>query len=444
MEPKGQSDSPQPSTAPPLPQGCIGVGIVGAGERGIYYLGRQLVALSAQLNLRIVGVTDLLPERTSYAVADLNRWYEEQSIPWHVSEFADTETLVAQASIQLVLVTTHTHAHRRPVELALAAGKQVYLDKPIAVTLTDAFAIHEAEVKAKRPIMMGFTRRYEPSWLRLHQELKSGRIGPLQMMLLRSVIPYSRYLQLWHRHQQRSGGAINDKCSHHFDVLNWFADSQPTYLSAMGGRSQVFAPDPNAPERCSQCDRTCPYRRHHTLVDQNEGCGEVANPSWLDADQEKNRNDNCVFLPDADIDDHLIANVAYPNGVKASLFFSIFGPYAKDQETLELVGTQGRMVLTRSTGAIQVVDHYGAHQETIEVVDSKESNGVTDLPEHYSHFGADKLLVQHLENFLKGQPPIVGVNEGIHSLAMVQAALQSMAQQSQTIFLASLLRGDNE
>ena len=68
--------------------------------------------------------------------------------------------------------------------------KKVYLDKPISVTLDDAHAITEAETKMGNRLLMGFTRRYE-AWIKMKELLDGGAVGSLQMILLRSIIPYS-------------------------------------------------------------------------------------------------------------------------------------------------------------------------------------------------------------------------------------------------------------
>ncbi len=297
-----------------------------------------MAEMAAETGLRIVGLHDRLPDRMEFGCQHINQIYQKNDTGCEATSFDDMAALINHPDVDLVLVTTHTNAHREPTIMALEAGKKVYLDKPISVTLEDAEAIHAAEKRVKSPVMMGFTRRYEASWREAVRHLEEGVIGDLQMVLLRSVIPYTRYLQLWHRDQSLSGGAINDKCSHHFDVLNWLAKSELQSLTAVGGRSSIFKPDPTAPKRCSECDRECAYRRHDTLIDKEEGSAEVPNPSWVDAEHVRDRNDNCVYLPGADIDDHAIVALAYENGVKANLFFTLFGPWAKDQETLELVG----------------------------------------------------------------------------------------------------------
>lgn len=395
----------------------FGVAIVGAGERGIYVVGVQLAALYRELRLRVVGVQDVLPKRAQLGAEYLTQMYAEGGADCKVGVYGSLDAVLADSAVQLVIVTTHTNQHLEPTVRALEAGKKVYLDKPISVSLSDALAIHAAEQKYKSPIIMGFTRRYETPWLELAKLLSSGTIGALQLILLRSVIPYSRYLQRWHRQQNLSGGALNDKCSHHFDVLNWFADSACSSVTAIGGRSDVFRPDPTAPKRCRECYRDCPYRARSGLIDQEEGLTGTLNDSWVEAEATIDRDDNCVYLPGSDIIDHALVSLSYQNGVKASLFFTIFGPWAPDQETLELVGSSGRMRLERSSGSIDVIADYGLRRETIHFNDPSRAS---------SHYGADRHLARTLSAFCEGAEPTVGVAEGIASLKLVLAAQQSI------------------
>ncbi|MAS15099.1 MAG: hypothetical protein CMH69_17530 [Nitratireductor sp.] len=406
------------------PQNTVGVSIIGAGERGVYFVGTRMAEIAAETGFRIVGVYDTLPDRAQFAAEHLNAIYADRRIDHRVRVFDVLDDAVGSASVELVLVTTHTDAHRRPVEAAIAAGKRVYLDKPISVTLDDALAIKAAETQSGAPVMMGFTRRYERPWIEAARLAHEGAIGDPQMILLRSVIPYTRYLQLWHRDNARSGGALNDKGSHHFDVLNWIAGAPALSVSAVGGRSGIFKPDPDAPERCSECERECPYRRHETLVDRFEGVGQVPNPSWTRARRVEHRNDNCVYLPGSDIDDHAVISVRYANGMTACLFFAIFGPWAEDQETLEIVGSSGRLRMERHSGEIDLVADYGHRRETI---------GFKDPERGSTHFGADLQLVRTLRRFYAGEAPPVGVAEGVASLRMVLAAQKSLRRHGQPI-----------
>jgi predicted dehydrogenase len=124
----------------------------------------------------------------------------------------------------------------------------------------DGIAIVETETRTGNALIMGFTRRYEASWRKAYDILSQGTIGDLSMIQVRDIIPYSRYLTAWWRRRARSGGALNDKGCHIFDVFNWFAASRAKRVHGFGGRS-VIEPDPHAPSRCRECDRVCPYRR---------------------------------------------------------------------------------------------------------------------------------------------------------------------------------------
>lgn len=403
----------------------IGIAIIGAGERGVYFIGSRIAEAARKCHLRIIGVQDLLADRAELATAHLNALYETAGSKQRVRAFASLDAAVSDPRVDLVIVTTHTDSHREPVERAIAHGKRVYLDKPIAVSLDDAEAIARAEAASGWPIMMGFTRRYEQSWKAAVRIAGSGRIGAPRMVLLRSVIPYTRYMQLWHRRQARSGGALNDKGSHHFDVLNWVADgARPLRVTALGGKSGIFAPDPAAPARCSACARDCPYRRHETLIDRFEGIAGVLNESWTNATAVQDRNDTCVYHPGADIDDHAVVTVQYDSGLVATLFFAIFGPWASDQETLEIIGDSGRLRMERHSGDIDLVEDYGESRAQIRHPNPDRGS---------SHYGADRELVRELERFMSGKRPPVGVQEGVASLKLVQAAQLSLAEGGRAI-----------
>lgn len=407
----------------------IGVSIVGAGERGVYFIGSRMAEIAPETGFRIVGVHDRLADRARYAASHLNGLYRDRNVNHSVAVFDDLHGATADPRVDLVLVTTHTDAHRAPIEAAVRAGKRIYLDKPISVTLDDADAIAAAERYSGEPVLMGFTRRYERPWIEAVRLAHEGAIGDPQMILLRSVIPYTRYLQLWHRTQARSGGALNDKGSHHFDVLNWIAGAAPESVTAVGGRSSVFRPDPDAPERCGTCDRDCPYRRHHTLVDRFEGAGQVPNPSWSHAELPEDRNDNCVFRPGSDIDDHAVVTVRYRNGISACLFFAIFGPWAEDQETLEIVGSSGRLRMERHSGRIDLVADHGHRHEQLDFSSPDRDS---------THFGADLELVRTLRRFCDGEKPPVGVREGVASLRLVLAAQKSLRSNGRPVDPATL------
>lgn len=420
-------------------QNPIRIAVIGAGERGVYVLGARMVELREETGIIVRVLCDTNEERAAEAKEYLETLYRDSGVEVEIALEPDYIKAINRDDVDSVFVTNYTSAHRDPTVEALARGKQVYLDKPMATTLEDAQAMIAAEAEASRPLIMGFTRRYEYSWLKSVELLRSGAIGELQAILLRSVIPYARYLQRWHRKRERSGGALNDKVSHYFDALNWIADSRVRILSANGGRSSVFAPDPTAPKRCRECDRHCPFRAlpsesvpeigivYRLDPDYRKQKDSIfSRPTWTQAQREDAQIDNCVYSPDNDIIDHAVISLEYENGVKASLFWSIFGPSAEDEETIELVGSSGRLRLTRDTGEIDLISEYGAKQETIDARGPHFES---------SHFGADIELLRRIRRHYDGQDPVAGTKDGYESLKMVEATQRAIDAGGTTISL---------
>ena len=402
------------------------MGIIGVGRRGLE-LARVLVRHGEEAGLRLVALQNRTRAKAEEAVAELDLLDAEvlsraesrrsaaeapsQSRPHYIRVYDSAADLIDDPAVGLVMVCTPQYAHREPAIGTLDAGKLLSLDKPIAHTIEDAAAIAQAENRsscahgaAARPFIMSFTRRFEAPWTRAWDLIHKDRvIGPVRMILARNVIPYHIYFHTWHRRIEWSGGALADKMSHMFDVFSWFANDEPIRVSAVGGQA-VFRPAPDFPERCSVCDRDCPYRAA-------DGPGASAGDNPL------RRADTCVWRPGADINDHGVVTVEMKRGAKTTLFWSLFGPDADDQETVEVVGDRGRLILTRQTGMIDLVTDYGARHE---ILDARGADADT------SHFGADIEYIRALGRYARGEKPVVSGTDGLRAARVVDAAHRSI------------------
>ncbi len=398
-----------------MAQEKTGVGIIGTGRRG-YDLGICIIELSDRTGLEIRALNNRTRVRMEEARDAFVSKYEERGIASDIKLYDRYEDLVDDPAVQLIIIVSPQSVHREHAVRALKSGKKIFLDKPMAHRLDDAVAIRREELESDNPLFIGFTRRYESTWLKTFEIMKDGAIGDLKMMLMKDVLPYHIYFHDWHRRMEWSGGVIADKISHLFDACNWFAQSEPETLSAFGGRA-VFIPEQNPPRRCSVCDRDCPYR---VVTMHDESRPDMMTDFSASREKEteiEKIHDNCVWLPGADINDHGIINVAYQNGIKASLFWSVFGPDSDDQEVFELVGNRGKIVLTRQIGEILVISEYGKNQQRINTKTGTFSK---------SHFGADHQLIFELDGFQRGNPPVVSGKEGLASSRLVEAAHRSI------------------
>ncbi len=414
----------------------IRVGIIGTGSRGITCIGRQIAEQSRELNITITAFCNRTESRMQIALDDVNGVAEKAgNDPFSPAFYSDPIDLINDDAVDLIVITSPTAAHAEATIPALRSGKKVYLDKPIAHTLEDSVAIREAEHQAGNPMIMGFTRRYEKPWTDLHAMVESGVIGDLKMMLIRAVLPYSFYFQTWHRSRAVSGGALNDKGSHYTDVFNWFAKGRATQVNAFGGRN-VFQERDDAPEFCATCDWDCAYRADQAMPDSQDQMKGAVDKSYETETDPLKRKDNCVYKKGADIFDHASIHYQYNNGIVANIFYSIYGPQSDDEETLELVGTKGRLILTRLRGEIDVVTDYGEKRQ--EVIHCKSEAFET------SHFGADRKLVQEIARFARGGESPVNGWQGMEASRMVLGAMKSIDDGGQTVLMTDLLDGPGE
>lgn len=396
----------------------VRVGIIGAGSRGIRCLGTRIAELTRETDMVVSAVAETNPSRRSEAAAELKRQFARHGrTDLSIAEYVSHAEIVASSDVDIVLVTTPQYAHRDPTVASLAAGKRTYCDKPIAHTLEDARAMAAEEASRESPVVVGFTRRYEPTWREAYRILQSGEIGSLVMLQIRANIKGDVYFHKFYRRRRWSGGVMNEKCAHHFDVFTWFAGSKPVSVAATGGRA-VFVPEKNGPTRCIDCGRECPFR--------------VADSSMSDSrraeTEEIARIDNCVYLPGADIVDHAHVDVGYENGVTASLLFSIFNPHADDEETLELVGTKGRLYLNRHTGRIDVIADHGKRRYTISFSGEGEFTS--------SHFGADLQLIRHIRDWYDGAEAVATAADGLSATSVSMAAIDSIEQRGRRLQLS--------
>jgi predicted dehydrogenase len=384
-----------------------------------------MVDLCDRTDLEVVALCNRTRVRMETAREAVIAAYEKKKHTPRIELYDGYRGLIEDPDVELVVIVTPQNVHRDQAVDALKTGKRIFLDKPMAHVLDQAIEIRKTELETQNPLFIGFTRRYEHTWLRAFDLLKSGAIGDLKMILVKDVLPYHIYFHDWHRRMVWSGGVLADKISHLFDACNWFAGDEADRLSAFGGRA-VFVPEENPPRRCLECDRDCPYRVVTVEDESRPDMMTDFDGSRAGETELEKIHDNCVWLPGADINDHGVVNIAYKNGVKASLFWSVFGPDSDDQEIFELVGSSGKIVLTRQIGELLVIGDYGKHQERINTVSDNFSQ---------SHFGADHQLILELDRFLKGAPPVVSGKEGLEASRLVEAAHRSIGSGGELVHM---------
>lgn len=148
---------------------------------------------------------------------------------------SDLDRVLQDDSIEAVDICLPTPAHRPMLEAALAAGKHVLLEKPLALTEEDAGAIVSLIEASDRTVMIAHVLRFWPEYVELKRVIDSGALGrPLSGATTRRQ-PFPAWSSLFKR-AEITGGAIFDMLIHDYDALNWILGT-PRTVTAHGIRN---------------------------------------------------------------------------------------------------------------------------------------------------------------------------------------------------------------
>ncbi|MEX1078386.1 MAG: Gfo/Idh/MocA family oxidoreductase [Homoserinimonas sp.] len=141
-------------------------------------------------------------------------------------------------AIDIVSVCTPTPSHAEIAIRALGAGKNVLLEKPIALTIPDAFAIAAAADASSGLLMVAHVVRFFDGYQRLRQEWEAGDLGAVRSVTA-SRLSSAPQSASWITDPNRSGGPLVDFAIHDFDQLNLFLGT-PLAVTALPGGMPGF------------------------------------------------------------------------------------------------------------------------------------------------------------------------------------------------------------
>jgi predicted dehydrogenase len=133
---------------------------------------------------------------------------------------ADLDGVIRDPEIDIVDVCLPTPLHREVTEAALAAGKHVFLEKPIALTLEDADAIVGAAERSEGLFMVGLVLRFWPEYVELRRRVAAGELGRPLAVSTHRLSPPADWNE-WMGDDAQSGGVPVDLLVHDFDQMNW-------------------------------------------------------------------------------------------------------------------------------------------------------------------------------------------------------------------------------
>ncbi len=229
----------------------IRVGVIGCGGRGT---GAAYNALEADPAVRIIALADLFPDRVSACREQLAKDFADRATvtPEMCFNGFDACKHLLAAPVDYVILATPPGFRPAHFEAAVAAGKHVFMEKPVAVDPAGVRRVLASAAEATRKnlsVVAGTQRRHEHSYLEAIARLRDGAIGDVV-----SASCYWNQGGLW-VHDRRpeytdvewmcrnwlyfdlmSGDHICEQHIHNLDVINWVMDATPAKAMGMGGR----------------------------------------------------------------------------------------------------------------------------------------------------------------------------------------------------------------
>jgi myo-inositol 2-dehydrogenase/D-chiro-inositol 1-dehydrogenase len=143
------------------------------------------------------------------------------------------DAVFANREIDVVAIASPTDTHSDLITRSAAAGKHIFCEKPVDLSVPRAEACARAVAEAHIACMIGFQRRFDPTFSEAQQRLARGDIGKPEMLVITSRDPGAPPAQ----YLKGSGGIFRDMLIHDFDVFRWILCSdgdEAVWLSATG------------------------------------------------------------------------------------------------------------------------------------------------------------------------------------------------------------------
>ncbi len=406
--------------------------LVGTGIRGTSFWGKRLVDQYSK-SLEFVGLCDNNPGRLNYALK-----YMGVSCP----VYSDFKRMIAETKPDLAIVTTTDSTHHTFIIQGLDMGVDVLTEKPLTTDEDKCQAILDAERRSRKNLIVGFNYRWSPYMTKIKGMLMNGDIGKVTSVDFSwylNTYHGASYFRRWHGLTQVGGTLWVHKATHHFDLLNWWLDSDPEEVFAYGDLEHYGE---NGPFRGKNC-RTCPHKNQCDFYwDITKDKRSMA----LYVDNEHHDGyirDNCLFRRDINIYDKMSAQIKYANNTILNYSLTTYSPY--EGWKMALNGTKGRIeawqdvpyftevnVDQAELHAAEMEQTGGDDLETQPIILHKLWNKHDVIPVNFErggHGGGDRRLHAQIFEHPEKKDPFgraAGVRDGAMSILIGVAARKSI------------------
>lgn len=200
----------------------IKIGAIGLGRLGLQHA--ENVAFKIP-NAELTAICDMNEEKLKQVQKDWN-------IPYAYTDF---DEMIKNEELDAVVITSPSALHTKQIANALDAGLHVFSEKPLGTTVEECKIAEEAVEKHQDKVfMLGFMRRYDPSYAYAKKKIENGEIGKPILFRGYSQDPES-CIEGAIAYAGHSGGQFIDMAVHDIDLARWMMGSEPKSIFAIGG-----------------------------------------------------------------------------------------------------------------------------------------------------------------------------------------------------------------
>lgn len=398
------------------------VALVGLGSRGTGMWGRSIIREYSDY-VDYVGLCDNNPGRLKVG---------SEMVGANCPVFSDFEKMMRETKPDVLIITTDDDTHDYFATKGMEMGANIICEKPMAIDENKIQSMIDAEKQTGKECRVTFNYRYSPHRAKMWEILRSGEIGELTSVDFHWYLDTSHgadYFRRWHRLMEKGGSLWVHKASHHFDLLNWWIESDPESVYAL---ADLEFYGKNGPFRADNC-RTCPHTRECEFyydIMRNDMYKKlyVENEKY-----DGYYRDGCVYRNDINIYDKMAATIKYKNGVQVAYSLTTYSPY--EGYRIAFNGTKGRM----DAWVQESNPTTDANYDEIVVYKNFGKREYIQVPQGAGHGGGDKLLKDQIfiPNIDDTHRQAAGIRDGALACLVGIAARKSVATK-EPVFIKDL------
>ena len=307
----------------------------------------------------------------------------------------DYHSLLARSDIDVVGIFTPDNLHEEHAVAALLAGKDVFLEKPMSISIEGCQNIRAAEKTSGKKLMIGMNLRYADLFHGLKKIIDQGLLGKVEAVWVRHFVGSGGYYY-FHDYRANRAGSLSlllQKGSHDIDMIHYLTGERVERVTGLGGLDYYGG---NKPDdlHCESCPEkgTCP-----------------------DFSNRPNKT-QCAFRAEVDVEDHNMLLMQLSNGIRASYMQCHYVPDTWRNYTV--IGTLGRAEILADENTIRVYtqkQNPHRHFQNVQFSQMDYTIGV----DSEGHGGADpKICKAFLDYCLEDVAPRATSLDGLYAVAV--------------------------